>query len=98
MIGSAIDAGSDVNFDTIQPFQLDLSNVRGRAVRLGPVLNAVLSKHDYPPQVEQLVAEATIIAVLLASLLKFDGIFTLQTRGDGAITTLVADVTTAGEV
>ena len=98
MIGSAVDAGSEVNFDTVQPFQLDLANVRGRAVRLGTVLNDVLSKHDYPPQVEQLVAEATIAAVLLASLLKFDGIFTLQAKGDGPVSLLVADVTTAGEV
>ncbi len=44
--------------DTVLPFQLDASDIRGRVARLDGVLETVLSQHDYPPQVEALVAEA----------------------------------------
>jgi molecular chaperone Hsp33 len=98
MIGAALDPDSERTIDLIEPFQLELSNVRGRAVRLGAVLDEVLARHDYPPAVEQIVAEAIAAAVLLASLLKYDGVFTLQAKGDGPVSLLVADVTTAGEV
>ena len=98
MIGSTVDVGSDLTVDVIQPFQLELANVRGRAVRLARVPNDLLALHDYPPQVEQVVAEAAMIAVVLASLLKYEGIFTLQAKGNGPISLLVADVTTAGDV
>jgi molecular chaperone Hsp33 len=91
MIGT--DAG-----DLIQPFQLDLPNLRGRLLRLGPVLNDTLRHHDYPPPVARLVAEMATVATLLASLLKYEGIFTLQIKADGPVRMLVADVTSAGIV
>ena len=43
--------------DTVLPFQLDLSDIRGRVARLDGVLNGILSQHDYPAPVEALVAE-----------------------------------------
>jgi molecular chaperone Hsp33 len=98
MIGTALDLATDVTTDLIQPFQLDVSKVRGRVVRLGPVLDELLALHDYPPQVEQIVAETAAATVLLASLLKYDGVFTLQAKGDGPVSLLVVDVTTAGDV
>jgi molecular chaperone Hsp33 len=98
MIGTALDPATELTSDLIQPFQLDVSNVRGRAVRLGRVLDEVLALHDYPRQVEQIVAEAAAGTVLLASLLKYDGVFTLQANGDGAVSLLVVDITTAGDV
>ena len=98
MIGTVLDAATEITIDLIQPFQLDASNVRGRAVRLGRVLDEVLALHDYPRQVEQIVAEAAVGTVLLASLLKYDGVFTLQANGDGAVSLLVVDVTTGGDV
>jgi molecular chaperone Hsp33 len=98
MIGSPIDPGSELTTDIIQPFQLDLANVRGRAVRLGAVLDEVFGRHAYPPRVEQCLAEAIISTVLLASLLKYDGVFTLQAKGDGPVSLLVADVTTGGAI
>ena len=98
MIGATLDGGSDPTCDLIQPFQLELSNVRGRAVRLETVLAEILGRHAYPPQVEQVLAESIVVTVLLASLLKYDGVFTLQTRGDGPVSLIVTDVTTAGDV
>ena len=98
MIGSAVEAASELTTDVIQPFQLDLANVRGRAVRLSGVLDEIFARHAYPRAVEQILAEAVTSAALLASLLKYDGVFTIQAKGDGPISLLVADVTSAGDM
>ena len=44
--------------DTVLPFQLDRSDIRGRVARLDGVLDGILKQHDYPPAVEALVARA----------------------------------------
>lgn len=84
--------------DLIQPFQIDSSGLRGRLVRLGPALDEILTRHDYPEPVARLLGEAIALAAALAGALKYDGVFTLQTKGDGPIRLLVADVTSAGAV
>jgi molecular chaperone Hsp33 len=84
--------------DIVQAFQLERAAVRGRLVRLGPLLDDVLARHAYPPVIEQLLAELLTATVLLASLLKYDGVFTLQVKGNGPVTVIVADVTTDGVV
>ncbi|MBU6474361.1 MAG: Hsp33 family molecular chaperone HslO [Alphaproteobacteria bacterium] len=87
-----------VDDDVVQPFRLEKSNVRGRMVRLGPVLAEIMGRHDYPPPVSALLSEVLTLALLLSAMLKYDGVFSLQIKGDGAIRTLVADVTGKGEV
>lgn len=82
----------------IQPFQIEETTLRGRAVRLGDQLNAILSAHDYPYPVAHLVAETTVLTMLLSSMLKYDGIFTLQARGDGAVSMIVADMVSNGDL
>lgn len=84
--------------DVIQPFQLDRSDFRGRAVRLGPALSEIIGRHAYPAPVARLLAETITLAVTLAATLKYDGIFTLQAQGDGPVAVTVADVTSGGEV
>ncbi|HKW54511.1 MAG TPA: Hsp33 family molecular chaperone [Stellaceae bacterium] len=84
--------------DLVQPFQIDSSGLRGRLVRLGPVLDEILTRHDYPEPVALMLGEAIALAAALAGALKYDGVFTLQTRGDGPIRLLVADVTSGGAV
>jgi molecular chaperone Hsp33 len=84
--------------DLVQPFQVEASALRGRLVRLGPLVETILRQHDYPPPVAQMLGEAILLATMLAGALKYDGIFTLQTKGDGPIHLMVVDVTTAGAV
>lgn len=84
--------------NVIQPFQLENSGLRGRIVRLGGTLDDILGAHDYPKPVAHLVAEQVTLVLLLGSMLKYDGIFTLQAQGDGPIKMLVADVTSDGKV
>lgn len=87
-----------VDDDVVQPFRLEKSNVRGRMVRLGPVLEKMLSQHNYPPPVSALLSEVATLCLLLAGMLKYEGIFTLQIKGDGPVRLLVADVTSQGDV
>ena len=56
--------------DTVLPFQLDLSDIRGRVARLDGVLDEVLRQHNYPPQIEALVAEATLLTALIGQTVK----------------------------
>ena len=51
--------------DTVLPFQLDLSDIRGRVARLDGALNGILSQHDYPEPVEALVAEMALLTALI---------------------------------
>lgn len=93
---SILDVPADDN--VVQSFQLETSNLRGRMIRLGGVLDDILGPHDYPKHVAHLVGEAITLSGLLSSMLKYDGIFTVQTKGDGPVNMIVADMTTKGEI
>ena len=85
----------------ILPFYLADENtgtplVRGRIASVGHVANTILARHDYPQDVALLQAEALAMTACLSSTLKFDGVFTLQAKGDGRARTLFADITETG--
>ena len=82
--------------DLVQPFQIDRFALRGRLVRLGPAVDRILSQHEYPEPVAAMLGEALTLAAVLAGALKYDGIFSLQTKGDGPIRLMVADVSSEG--
>ena len=84
--------------DTILPFEVAALDLRGRVVRLGPALDDILSRHDYPAPISKLLGEAIVLTVLLGSALKFDGRFILQTKTDGPVRMLVADYRSPGKV
>ncbi len=84
--------------DLVLPFQIEASRLRGRMVKLGPALDEILARHKYPEPVARFLAETMALAVLLSSMLKYDGIFTLQTKGDGPIKLMVADITSVGDI
>lgn len=87
-----------VDDNVIQPFRLEKSNVRGRMVRMGDVLAHIMQQHNYPPAVSALLSEVAALCLLLSAMLKYEGVFTLQIKGDGPIRMLVADVTHRGEM
>src|SRR4029079_14076452 len=92
-------APADVSADdTIQPFEVSALDLRGRVVRLGPAVDTILSGHDYPEPVAQLLGEAIVLGVLLGTALKFEGRFILQTKTDGPVRMLVVDFTTPDRV
>jgi len=82
----------------VRPFLLEVPGLLGRLVRLGPLVDTVLTRHDYPEPVARLLGEFLALAGTLSSLLKYRGSFTLQTKGDGPVRLMVADVTPQGEL
>ncbi|MCK1425506.1 Hsp33 family molecular chaperone [Bradyrhizobium sp. 180] len=77
--------------DAVLPYEVDALDVRGRLVRLGPALDDILTKHDYPAPVGKLLGEAIVLTTLLGSALKFEGRFILQAQTDGPVSFLVVD-------
>jgi molecular chaperone Hsp33 len=82
--------------DLILPFQAEQADVLGRLVKLGPVVDTILSRHDYPEPVSRLLGEAVALTALLGAALKFEGKFILQASTDGPVDLLVADYQVPG--
>lgn len=84
--------------DQVQPFLIESSGIRGRLLRLEGVCDRILARHDYPAPVARLLAEMLALCGGLASLIKYDGVFTLQASGDGPLRMMVVDVTSEGDM
>lgn len=84
--------------DFVRSFQIEGMNVRGRVVHLTDVADRVIAAHGYPDPVSRLVGEALVLAALLGASLKFSGTLTVQTRGEGPVSMIVADFTSPGTV
>ncbi|WP_083982821.1 Hsp33 family molecular chaperone [Devosia soli] len=77
--------------DAVVPFTLEKLDTRGRIVHLGPSLDAILSRHNYPAPVARLLGEAVVLTALIGSSLKFEGRFIMQTQTDGPVNLIVVD-------
>jgi molecular chaperone Hsp33 len=84
--------------DHVVPFQVEGLDVRGRAVQLGPMLDAILERHNYPLPVARLVAETVVLTVLLGTSLKFEGKLIIQTKSNGPVDLVVADFSSPDRV
>lgn len=84
--------GSQIAWDdTVLPFQLDRSDIRGRVARLDGVLDEVLKQHAYPAQIEALVAEAALLTALIGQTIKLRWKLSLQIRGNGPARIIATD-------
>lgn len=86
------------NFDTCVSFHIDNGAFRGRFIRMSNVLDVILGKHCYPKPVSAVIAESSVLAAMLASSLKYKGLFTLQTQSNGPVSMVVVDVNSEGVV
>ncbi len=77
--------------DTVLPFQLDRSDIRGRVARLDDVLTQMLRQHNYPPAIEALVCEAVLLTALIGQTIKLRWKLSLQIRGDGPARLVATD-------
>lgn len=86
-------AEGETGYDRVLSFTIPSRDARGRVVRLGPVLDTVLSAHAYPPPILHLLAEALVLTALIGSLLKDDqGQLTMQAQTEaGVVDLLVCD-------
>jgi molecular chaperone Hsp33 len=84
---------ANLTLDTALGVTIPSRHARGRVVRIGPALDAILVNHAYPPVIEHLLAEALALTALLGSLLKDPGgQMTLQAQTEsGIIDLLVCD-------
>jgi molecular chaperone Hsp33 len=80
-----------LNSDQVLPFEVKPLGVRGRVVRMGPVIDDIISRHKYPDAVSALVSQSVALTALLGSAMKFNGKFILQTKTNGPVSMLVAD-------
>lgn len=79
-------SGDEPAFDRMLSFTLPARNCRGRAVRLGPVMDEILGAHAYPPVLKHVLAEALVLTTLMGSLLKEeDDQLTVQAEGKGGV-------------
>ena len=82
----------NLNLDVALGVTIPARHARGRAVRLGPAIDAILANHAYPPVIETLLAEALALTALLGALLKDGGQMTLQAQTqNGIVDLLVCD-------
>lgn len=84
--------------DTVLPYAVEPLDARGRIVRLGPLLDRLLGRHEYPSSVSRLLGEAVALTALLGTSLSFKGRFVLQTASDGPVSLLVVDFTTPSDI
>jgi molecular chaperone Hsp33 len=82
--------------DLVAAFQIESQPARGRIVRLGAAVDQILSAHDYPEPVADLLGEACALAALVGASLKFEGRLIVQAQGDGPVRYVVADYDTSG--
>jgi molecular chaperone Hsp33 len=84
--------------DIVLPFRAEGSGVLGRLVRLGPLVDEVLSRHDYPDPVSVVLGEALALTALLGAALKYDSKITLQTKTDGPVDFIVVSYDSPGKL
>ncbi len=77
--------------DTVLPFQLDVSDMRGRVARLDGVLDGILKQHDYPEQVEALVAEMALLTALIGQTVSLRWKLSLQVQSKGPVRMIATD-------
>ncbi|WP_306132519.1 Hsp33 family molecular chaperone HslO [Roseivivax marinus] len=77
--------------DTVLPFQLDRSDIRGRVARLDGVLDGILKQHDYPAPVEALVAEMALLTALIGQTMKLRWKLSLQVQSKGPVRMIATD-------
>ncbi|MFT5507388.1 MAG: molecular chaperone Hsp33 [Hyphomicrobiaceae bacterium] len=84
--------------DYVLPFSTDKSRALGRLVRLGPLADGILKRHDYPDAVSEVLGQALGLTAMLGSTLKFDGNLILQTQTNGALGFMVSNFEAPGKL
>jgi len=84
--------------DLLARFLLSRCGVRGVLVKLGDAWQQIRGRADYPPQLAELLGQATAAAALFAGHVKVNGRLSVQLKGDGALRTLFADCNSAGQL
>jgi molecular chaperone Hsp33 len=79
--------------DTLHRFLFDHFPIRGHLVHLDAAWRALIEHREYPDTIRETLGEAVVASLLLAATIKFDGVLSLQLRGDGPMHLLLAQCT-----
>lgn len=79
------------NPDQIQRILFDDMDVRGVVVGLEDSYRQVLDNHQYPSAIAKVLGEMLAAVSLLSTTLKFEGRLLLQAKGEGSVSTLMAE-------
>ncbi len=71
--------------DQLQRFIFDDYQIRGEIAQAHNSFNEIIKKHNYSPEVENIVGELLIATCLLTATLKFEGKIAVQLQGDGPL-------------
>lgn len=84
--------------DVVIPFRTEKSRAVGRLVRLGGSIDTVLSRHDYPDAVSEVLGQALALTAMLSAAMKPGGKLSLQTKTDGPLRLLISDIELPGQL
>jgi molecular chaperone Hsp33 len=84
--------------DLVLPFRTVRSDVVGRVIRLGRVVDTILTRHAYPEPVSHALGQALALTAMLGTALKSESKLILQTKTDGPLDFLVADYVAPGKL
>src|SRR6202453_5513335 len=79
--------------DCLHRFVFEHYPIRGHLVHLDAAWRALIEHRAYPDAIRDLLGEAVAASLLLAATIKFDGVLSLQLRGDGPVHLLLAQCT-----
>ena len=81
------------NKDISQRFLFDDSDIRGELVSIENSFAEAVAAHQYPESILKQLGELAAASILLSTTLKFEGVMTLQAKGDGALSLLMIECT-----
>ncbi|HTV94412.1 MAG TPA: Hsp33 family molecular chaperone HslO [Steroidobacteraceae bacterium] len=79
--------------DCLHRFVFEQYPIRGHLVHLDAAWRALIEDREYPRNIESTLGEAVAASLLLAATIKFDGVLSLQLRGDGFVHLMLAQCT-----
>lgn len=74
-----------IKTDVLNRYLFDNLHVRGELVQLQQTYQDIISGHQYPAGVKQLLGELVAATCLLTATLKFEGEIAIQLQGDGPL-------------
>lgn len=84
--------------DVILPFRTEKSRAVGRLVRLGASVDKILSGHNYPDEVSEVLGQALALTAMLSAAMKPGGKLSLQTKTDGPLRVMISDIELPGRL
>lgn len=80
------------------PFTLKNAEIKGRIVRLDEPINFILSQHEYPEVISQILGELIVVSSLIGSQFKDDITLTMQLQFKDNLQYIVTDYQSPGYV